>query len=596
MKKTKLLFPLTLLAMLALGGCDLKIHNNDNTDGSTVVDVDPSGNTSDGGVSEAITVDETPVEPEITNTSSFSISTDDGGYTQTGNTYKITKAGTYVLKGELEEGQILIEAGEDDEVVLELNGVKITNSSDSPIKAVSADKVEISAKKGTSNGVFDKRSTKTVDSSDLGEGAINAKCDLKLKGTGVLVVEGNYNNGIHTTKDLTIQKEELYITAVNNAIKGKDSITMVSGTVTAVSKKGNGLKTDNTDVSSSGKQRGTITISGGTLVVDSAFDAIDASYNIVINEDNDDSLATDITIKTGKNSSYSSNYSSSGSSKGLKADNDISIAAGTVTIKASDDAIHANYGDTLDNGAKGQGTINISGGTIGIASGDDGIHADNILSITGGDIKVSNASEGLEANHIKIAGGNTYVYGTDDGVNASKKINQTPTIEISGGFLDVQVTSGDTDGIDTNGTYTQTGGLVISRGSPNNASNMSTGLDADGSVAIAGGTFIAFNGVEKTPQRGNSVLYAYYGTVGRQTGPGGPGPGGRAGNSSSIAFSAGTYTLTGGSVSKTFYNQYSYSAFLIYSNEMSIGETYTLKNGNTTVLSWTQKSASQSIS
>ncbi len=587
MKKKPLLM-LSLFAILALTGCSAS---------DTTIIPSPSGNTSSGGTITEIVVDETPTTPEVEeNTSDFSISTEDGEYTNTGSVYTISKAGTYVLNGSL-EGQIVIDAGDEDEVVLELNGFTITNSTDSPIKAINADKLEISAKKGTSNAVYDKRSQKTIDSTELGEGAINAKCDLKLKGTGVLVVEGNYNNGIHTTKDLTIQKETLYVTAVNNAIKGKDSINMLSGTVTAVSKSGNGLKTDNTDVSSSGKQRGTITISGGTLTVDSLYDAIDAAYNLVINEENDENLSTEITIKTGKYSSNSSKYSSSTSAKGLKGDNEITISAGTVTIKASDDAIHANYGDALENGSKGQGTINISGGTIGIASGDDGIHADNTLNITGGDISITNASEGIESNHIKISGGNTYVYGTDDGVNASKKINQTPTIEISGGFLDVQVSSGDTDGIDTNGTYTQTGGLVISRGSPNTASNMSTGLDADGTATISGGTFIAFNGVESTPKTGSGVLYAYYGSA-SQGGPGGGGPGGfpGRGSTSGTTFTAGTYTLSGGNMTKTFYNQYTYSTFLVYSNEMSTGTSYTLKNGSSTVLSWTQNSSSQQIS
>ena len=47
--------------------------------------------------------------------------------------------------------------------------------------------------------------------------------------------------------------------------------------------------------------------------------------------------------------------------------------------------------------------------------------------------------------------------------------------------------NGDTDGIDSNGTYTQTGGIVITRGPGNQ--NMSA-IDADRSVSISGGTLI----------------------------------------------------------------------------------------------------------
>lgn len=593
----RILIPVSFLTALTLSGCS-GINNKDHSDGApsssdiSVPESDPSGKTSNGGIAPEITFMDTPSFPSVSNSGDFAITTEDGTFTQEGNIYTITSAGSYNLTGVLDDGQILVNAGKDDEVEINLNGVSITCNSDSPIKVLKADKVEISAKKKTSNLIKDNRSVKTLDNEELGEGAINAKCDLKLKGTGILVIEGNYSNGVHTTKDLTIQKEELYVLATNNALKGKDSITMVSGNVTAISKKGNGLKTDNSDISSKGNQRGSITISGGTLIVDAPNDALDASYNVIINEDNEDSLSTNITAKTGLNATYSANYSSSDSAKGLKADNIVDISKGNVAIKASDDAIHANYGEQLENEEIGLGNINISGGLVGLTSGDDAIHADNTLNISGGDIVVLNSKEGLEANHIEISDGNTYVYASDDGVNASRKIDEEPTILISGGFLDVEVSNGDTDGIDSNGTYTQTGGLVISRGSPNNANNMSTGLDAEGYAAIFGGTFIAFNGVEKTPHQGDGVLYAYYGSAEGPHGPHGPHP---MLDASNITFNPGTYTLTGGEMNKTYKNNYSYSTFLIYSNEMSLNTAYTLNNGSSSVLSWTQNSNSQAL-
>ena len=599
MKKSKLLLVLSVISILSLTGCSPKAP------AESVEIPDPSGQTSGGGEIEDVEVPETGEEPEVNVNSSFSIETSDGEFTQNGSVYTISKAGTYSLKGKL-DGQILVNAGDDDKVELEFNGVSISYDLDSPIKVLNADKVEISAKKNSSNSILDNRAAKTVDSDSQGEGAISAKCDLKLKGTGTLVVEGNYNNGVHTTKDLEIQKETLYIVAYNNAIKGKCSISIASGNITAVSKTGNGLKTDRTNQSSKGKQRGTITISGGTLLVDSAQDAIDAAYDLIV-EEADASTPTVVNIKTGKNSTYKANYNSSKSSKGLKADNEITISAGTITIATSDDSIHANYGQLYDedDGVStatvfGQGIINVTGGTIGVAAGDDGLHADNQLNISGGKINISGAVEGIEANHINISGGETHIYGSDDGVNASKKIDETPTIVVSGGFLDVSMATGDTDGIDSNGNFTQTGGLIVSRGGYGSAGRMSTGLDVDGTAVISGGTFIAFNGTEKTPTKGSGVLYAYYGSTGNGGGwnPGGPGggPGGPGWRAvSSYPFQAGTYTLTGTDFSKTFTNQYNYAAFLIYSSELVIGNTYTLANGTTTVLSWTQTSSSQQI-
>ena len=325
-------------------------------------------------------------------------------------------------------------------------------------------------------------------------------------------------------------------------------------------------------------------------------------FFIVITTRSNNSVETKITAKTGAYSTYSSNYSSSTSAKGLKADNQIDISAGAVAIKASDDAIHANYGDAFDNGAKGLGNINVTGGQIGIASGDDGIHADNTLTISDGIIDITGSTEGIEATHINIEGGSTCIYGSDDGVNAAKKISETPTVKISGGFLDVSVSRGDTDGIDSNGSFSQTGGVVISRGSPGtNASGMSTGLDCDGTASITGGTFIAFNGMEKTPSTGNNVNKAITSNAtgqGGRPGPGGPGGGGGPGRGGLTAssFAAGNYKLSGSGLEIDFVNNYLYGSFIIYSSNMSLNNEYTLSCEGTAVLSWNQSTNSVTIS
>ena len=583
--KKKHLLVLSVLSLLALVGCSASQSSGPvSVDGTTY--------------NTEITVED-PDDIDVSeNTSEFSISTSDGTYSKNGSIYALTTAGTYTLSGKL-EGQILVDAVEDDEVVIELNGASISYDQDSPIKVTSADKVEISAKKDTENTISDNRSAKTVDSTSLGEGAIYAKSDLKLKGTGILVVTGNYNNGIHTSKDLTLQKLTLKVTGYNNAIKGNSSVTINSGTVQAYAKTGNGIKTEDSDVSSSGNQKGTIAINGGKVYVDSLHDAIDASYNVEIDQTDSD-VETSITIKTGKNSTY---YSSSSfkadSEKGLKATNNIVVNNGTVTIAASDDAIHANYGDSLENGSKGLGNITVNGGTIQVASGDDGLHADNTLSITGGKVVVTNATEGFEGNYINISGGYSYIYGTDDGVNCSKKTFNSCAFTMSGGYLDVAVKSGDTDGIDSNGNFTLSGGVIITRGSPGtNGSNMSTGLDVDGTCSMTGGTLIAFNGLEKTPSTSSSVKYAGTKNSSSQGGPGGGRPGGQGGtsNSSSVSLQAGNYTLSGTNIDISFTNDYVYGSFLIYSSSLTIGSTYTLTRNNSTVLSWSQSSSSVTIS
>ena len=565
----KKLFWITALAMIIVCmavfvGC--KATN----EGST----DTTSDTSVETLTEDPAVDATEVFEGVTEaTGDFTIETVDGAYSQVGSIYTLTAAGTYTLSGSL-TGQIFVDAGEDDEVEIVLNGVTITYGSDSPIKVVSADKVEISAKKDTENVIKDTRTAKTVDSETQGEGAISADCDLKLKGNGVLVVEAAYNNGVHTTKDLTVKNLSLKVTAVNNALKGKDSLTVESGTLVLISTKGDGIKTEDTDLSSKGKQRGTVTIADGSVTIYAAGDAVQASYNFEM-------TGGSLTVYTGSYSSYTASDASTTSYKGVKAGNELKIADGTIKIYSYDDGLHADYGTTLENGNKSLGNITISGGsvTIGVyspakstamgrsmrggfggwsnqqsVSGSDAIHADNTLTISGGTINVDSAYEGLEATHILIQGGTTTVYATDDGVNAAKKASNSPTIVVSGGTLDVTVPSGDTDGIDSNGTYTQTGGVVITRG-PGSASGGQGGgawaLDTDGGITLKGGTLIVFGGVEGTLSASGVTKTLC----------------------SSSTVSAGTHTVTVGSNSYPVELKYSSSGCVVYSD----GGSATLK-------------------
>ena len=585
MKKNYLL-ALSVLSLLMLAGCG-------SNKSATSVSIDGAGYNSEISV-------EVPEDIEVSeNTEEFSIATSDGVYSKSSNIYTLTSAGTYTLSGKL-DGQIIVAAGENDEVVIELNGASISYDQDSPIKAISADKVEISAKKDTGNTVTDKRSTKSVDTDTLGEGAIYADCDLKLKGSGTLVVTGNYNNGVHTTKDLTIQKLTMKVTGYNNAIKGNNSVTITSGTVQAYAKTGNGIKTEDNDISSSGNQKGTIAINGGYVYIDSLHDAIDSAYDVVVDQ-TDAEVATSVNIKTGKSSTYYSSSFKADSEKGLKALNCITINNGTLTIAASDDAIHANYGETLENGSKGLGNITVNGGTVQVASGDDGLHADNTLSITGGKVVVTNATEGFEGNYINISGGYSYIYGTDDGVNCSKKSFSSCAFTMTDGYLDVAVKSGDTDGIDSNGNFTLSGGVIVTRGAPGTTgSGMSTGLDVDGTCSMTGGTLIAFNGLERSPSTSSSVKYASTSSSSSQGGPGGGfggqrGPGGSS-SSSSVSLQAGNYTLSGTGIDISFVNDYAYGSFLIYSSSLTTNASYTLSRNNSTVLSWSQSSSSVTIS
>ena len=95
------------------------------------------------------------------------------------------------------------------------------------------------------------------------------------------------------------------------------------------------------------------------------------------------------------------------------------IKKGTIVVAASDDAVHANYGDALENGSTGQGNITISGGALSIASGDDGLHAETIGEMNGGSYTILKSYEGYEAAKVQISGGTLSITSADDGINAA---------------------------------------------------------------------------------------------------------------------------------------------------------------------------------
>ena len=207
----------------------------------------------------------------------------------------------------------------------------------------------------------------------------------------------------------------------------------------------------------------------------------------------------------GNYSSGSNNNSADVSAKGIKAENEIYIKSGDINIKAYDDAIHANNDGVLENGKTPLGNVNISGGNLVLNASDDGIHADNIINISGGETHVETAYEGIEGNVMNISGGETYVYATDDGMNATKG-KASPAINVSGGLLDIEVPSnGDTDGIDSNGTYTQTGGVVIVKGpgTAGSTGSPAAAMDTDGNITLKDCTLIVFGGIERNPSTTN---------------------------------------------------------------------------------------------
>ncbi len=139
----------------------------------------------------------------------------------------------------------------------------------------------------------------------------------------------------------------------------------------------------------------------------------------------------------------------------VEANDSIRIYDGTYNITAGKDAFHAENDEDYS-----VGYVYIHDGTFNIDADDDGIQATTVMVIDGGSYNIS-AAEGIESTYVQINDGTINISASDDGINASAKSTYYDiVIEINGGDITINMGSGDTDAIDSNGYIYINGGTI----------------------------------------------------------------------------------------------------------------------------------------
>lgn len=465
---------ITLLAALALTGCSATSASNTSATSaistSTSSDSDTKSKTADSFSTDVkngakLAEDTHYSAKDLTWDSSSEVTinlsnpTATDGVTVSDGVITITKAGNYRLSGTY-SGQVKVEAADSDMVRLILDNATITNSTGAAINVVEADEVVIYTASGSTNTVSD-GSSYSDTASGSPDAAIYSKSDLTLAGEGTLKVEGNYEEGIHTTDGLVIASGTLEVTAANTGIKGKDYVDILDGTITVTATKDGIKATNDTD-----GNRGWVRLSGGTV-------------NISAGDD------------------------------GFKAERVLEISGGTLNITESNEGIEAQY-------------INILDGTVNVTSSDDGINASYSTSSSSSTESTSSSttqtSQTAQSNQTaqntqsgQSAQGNAAQGGQGGqppagGQAPSGNMGQPPagggggmgggggtfevvdaTINIAGGTVTVNANG---DGIDSNGTATLSGGTLVVNG-PFTGGN--TSLDTNGDLLLNGTTVVAGN-------------------------------------------------------------------------------------------------------
>lgn len=282
-----------LMTMLVLSGCGEKTTDT------------PMENPESNPVEKVIPDISSEFSSDLSKVTITCLSGSDGCYTKEGSTITFTKVSAdsiYTIAGDF-KGNIVIDVGDEYKFELELLGLSVSSDNTNPIMIKSGDKVTLTAKKGYSNYVYDLRAAVDENSETEKAGAIYSEVDMRIGGKGELTVVSENNNGIHSKKDLEVKNVNLTVHCTDNALKGNDSVTLEGAAATLISTMGDGIKTSNSDISSKGNQRGTIFVSGGTYNVYAACDGLDAAYDIMV-EDTDEN-ATVLNVFTDKYSNYS---------------------------------------------------------------------------------------------------------------------------------------------------------------------------------------------------------------------------------------------------------------------------------------------------
>lgn len=396
------------------------------------------------------------------------------GYEIDGTDVSITAAGTYVFSGDCDNGSITVKKGVTG-VTIVLNGLTLTNDDSAAITLNKTAEASLIAAAGTTNTVTD-----TEGSSDENAAVkVKSGAALTIGGKGTLTVDGNAKNGIKGAADavITVAEVKLNINAVNDGLSCDDELNITGGTL-SITAGGDAVKaspdkddTENPDTTSLGN----VTISGGTLTLSAAEDGIQAdgdltisggTFHVKTNGGHTTALTDDSAsckgFKAGKTLTVTGGTLTVDSADdALHASTDVTISGGTLTLATGDDGVHAD--NDLAIGTKGASststprinitasyeglegtTVTVYSGDIDVAASDDGVNAASstlgersdkyAINIAGGDLYIDAGSDGLDSNNdISMTGGKVEVYGADAMMDAA--IDYDGTFTLSGGTL-----------------------------------------------------------------------------------------------------------------------------------------------------------------
>lgn len=384
------------------------------------------------------------------------------------NKAMLVEEGTYIVRGTLLDGMIIVNAAKTAKVQIVLDGVELSSSTSAPIYVMNADKVVITLKEGTENALSNGGSFVAIDENNI-DAAIFSKDDLTINGKGFLRVTSPAGHGIVSNDDLVIAGGSYNINAAGHALDANDSIRLDSANGTFVSGK-DGIHVENKDDSA----LGFLYVNSGEYIIDAKGDGISASADIQINNGKFD-------IEAGKGV-VATDDPEAASTKGIRTDGNLIVNDGSFVLISNDDGFNVK-----------KNAIFVAG-SLDISVRDDAVHSDNALYSVNAQITVKKSYEGLEAAVVDIRGGKADIVADNDAINVAGGSDGTSADSFGSVDGNLFISGGDHvlkaggDGLDVNGSFNMSGGKVLVYVS---AADESEAFDYEGEGEISGGLFIA---------------------------------------------------------------------------------------------------------
>lgn len=342
----------------------------------------------------------------------------------------VSRSGSYCFKGELNDGRILVDLKDSGDVRLKFYGVTVSSSKGAPISVVKAPEgVVIYSEERTVNDFSDTEDRVYTYNEDAGDSAvIFSKEDIVFEGSGLLRIKADFNKGVFSHKDVTINDAKLNIISFDDGIRSNETVRIKNSEVTLAS----GEDGIHTAENSHGK-KGKVLIYNSEVSYICGSDGIDSdgdvffyggkgdflvaggssekyyrkNHSSVLDEDNAPDKSKDDILSAGKAVADSSTLEKS---MDKKVENAAVAAVGSVVFSdinlKVDSAFHGVIGENIE----------IENGICSIRSDGNGLYAKEEVFVDDIRLNISSCYNGIDCKEAELCDGHILINAFNEGI------------------------------------------------------------------------------------------------------------------------------------------------------------------------------------